>query len=243
MSRSPRPRIITHNVSSIDGKVGLPGILSHHRDERWSAIGGYEATDMWGLHDPQAQLEGSGSFVPRGALAAELPLTPPDADLHADFLPGDIVTVGRFFAVVDSRGRVRWTQKAGEHGEHLLILVSRRTPSAYLAFLRDETIPYVVAGEERVDLQHALKILHERLGVSTVVATGGGLLNGTLLRGGLVDEVDIDFLPALIGGGAPTLFEGTLLRPSERPVRLSPITIEAKPNGGIFARYAVQYGA
>jgi 2,5-diamino-6-(ribosylamino)-4(3H)-pyrimidinone 5'-phosphate reductase len=132
-----------------------------------------------GLHDPQVQLEGSGSFVPRETLAAELPPAAPDVDLHADFLPEDIVTGGRFFAVVDSRGRVRWTQKMGEHGEKLMILVSRRTPSAYLAFLRDETIPYVVAGEQQVDLQRALGILHERLGVSTVMATGGGLLNGT----------------------------------------------------------------
>jgi 2,5-diamino-6-(ribosylamino)-4(3H)-pyrimidinone 5'-phosphate reductase len=196
-----------------------------------------------GLHDPQVQLEGSGSFVPGETLAAELPPAAPDVDLHADFLPEDIVTGGRFFAVVDSRGRVRWTQKTGEHDEHLVILVSRRTPSAYLAFLRDETIPYVVAGEQQVDLQRALGILHERLGVSTVVATGGGLLNGTLLRSGLVDEVDIDFLPALIGGGAPMLFEGALLGPDESPARLSPITIEPKSSGGIFARYAVRYGA
>jgi 2,5-diamino-6-(ribosylamino)-4(3H)-pyrimidinone 5'-phosphate reductase len=242
MSEPPRPRIVTHNVSSIDGKVGLPGVLLVEGDERWSAIGGYEATDMWALHDPQVRLEGSGSFVAREALAAELPPVASDVDLHADFLPDRVVTPRRrFYAVVDGRGRVRWTQKTGEHDEHLMILVSRGTPSGYLAFLRDENIPYIVAGEERVDLPRVLGILHARLGVSTVVATGGGLLNGALLRGGLVDEVDIDFLPGLIGGGAPTLFEGALLRPNESPASLSPITIEPKPSGGIFVRYAVRY--
>jgi riboflavin biosynthesis pyrimidine reductase len=239
-----RPRVITHNVSSIDGRLSFPGTLLLHGDERWSAIGGNEPTDMWTLHEPHVLLEGSNSFVPRDATPAELPPAPTGLNLHTDFLPSHVVTPGRrFFAVVDSRGRVRWTQKTGEHEEHLLILVGRTTPSAYLAFLRDEAIPYIVAGEERVDLRLALETLRARLGATTMVATGGGLLNGALLHARLVDEVDIDFLPAIVGGGgAPTLFDGASLGPEEWPLRLSPIEVEPKPNGGIFVRYGVRYG-
>jgi riboflavin biosynthesis pyrimidine reductase len=164
-------------------------------------------------------------------------------DLHTHFLPEDLVTPGRrFFVVVASRGRVRWSQKVGERDEHLLVLVSELTPSSYLAFLRDEAIPYLVAGTDRVDLPRALELLRTRLGVATVVASGGGLLNGGLLRAGLVDEVDIDFLPAIIGGGgAPTLFDGAPLGPEETPARLTPIVVQQKPNGGIFVRYEVLY--
>lgn len=243
--RFDRPIVITHNVASIDGRLALPGILLLHGDERWSAIGGYEATDMWALHDPHVQLEGSNSFVPRDGPPAALPPAPSGVDLHADFLPGHIVTTGRrFFAVVDSRGRVRWTHRTGEHEEHLLILASRRTPSEYLAFLRDEGIPYILAGEERVDLRLGLEMLRLRLGATTVVATGGGLLNGALLRARLVDEVDIDFLPAIVGGGGgPMLFDGAPLGPQEWPVQLSPIEVQPKPSGGIFARYAVRDGS
>jgi len=157
-------------------------------------------------------------------------------------LPEEIATPGRFYAVVDSRGRVQWTQKVGEHEEHLLILVSEATPSSYLAFLRDEAIPYLVAGMDRVDLPHALELLRVRLGATTLVASGGGLLNGALPRAELVDEVDIDFLLAIIGGGeAPMLFDGTPLGPNRHPVRLTPIVVQQKPNGGIFVRYAVGY--
>lgn len=198
---------------------------------------------MWSLHEPQVQLEGSNSFVAREAPSADLPPAAACVDLHADFLPDDIVTPGRrFFAVVDSRGRVRWTHKIGEHEEHLVILVSEVTPPAYLAFLREEAIPYLVAGTDRVDVPRALDLLRARLGVTTVVATGGGLLNGALLRAGLVDEVDIDFLPAIIGGGeAPMLFDGAPVGRRETPARLTPIIVKQKPNGGIFVRYAVQY--
>ena len=141
-------------MSSLDGRLGLPGVLLLQNDERWSAIGGNEFTDMWSLHEPQVQLEGSNSFVSREAPGADVPPAPAGVDVHSDFLPHDIVTAGRrFFAVVDSRGRVRWTRKIGEHEEHLVILVSEVTPPAYLAFLRKEAIPYLVAGTDRVDLR------------------------------------------------------------------------------------------
>jgi riboflavin biosynthesis pyrimidine reductase len=243
MSTLGRPRVITHNVRSLDGRLGLPEVLLLHGDERWGAIAGGGATDICALHEPQVQLEGSGSFVSRDAPSTELPPAPAGVDLRTNFLPDQIVTPGRhFFAVVDSRGRVRWTQKVGEHEEHLMILVSRATPLPYLAFLRDEAIPYIVAGAQRFDPRLGLRILHARLEVTTVVATGGGSLNGAMLRARLVDEVDIDFLPALIGGGgAPMLFDGAPLGPEESPVRLTPIEVQPKRNGGIFVRYAVRY--
>ena len=52
MSRLGHPRVITHNVSSLDGRLSLPGVLLLHGDQRWSAIAGDAATDMWALHQP-----------------------------------------------------------------------------------------------------------------------------------------------------------------------------------------------
>jgi 2,5-diamino-6-(ribosylamino)-4(3H)-pyrimidinone 5'-phosphate reductase len=73
VSKPGRPRVITHNVSSLDGRLGPPGVLLLHGDDRWSAIGGNEFTDMWALHEPQVQLEGSNSFVPRDAPGVDRP--------------------------------------------------------------------------------------------------------------------------------------------------------------------------
>jgi riboflavin biosynthesis pyrimidine reductase len=173
--------------------------------------------------------------------AASIPpptISSPQDELFNDFLPSSVVDEGQhgFFTVVDSRGRVRWTYKEfpGEEwlGWRLLVLVAQATPPSYLTYLRAENIPYRLVGEERVYLRQALKRMGERPGVRTVVSTAGGRLNGALLREGLVDEVDVAFLPAIIGGrGTPALFDAPPLSADEQPVRLSPITVDLRPNG------------
>jgi riboflavin biosynthesis pyrimidine reductase len=172
----------------------------------------------------------------RRSTALDLPAPDSRADLYRDFVP---VERARWFVVVDGRGRVRWTYTE-MGGWHLLVLVAGATPPGYLAYLREEGIPYLVAGEARVDLADALGRLAERHGVRTVVADGGGRLNGALLRAGLVDEVDVQFLPAIIGSpDAPSLFAGFGLGDDDAPVRLTPIALEDQGQGFSFVRYTV----
>jgi 2,5-diamino-6-(ribosylamino)-4(3H)-pyrimidinone 5'-phosphate reductase len=234
-----RPRLVTFNIASLDGRIGFPDRLLLHGDPRWDAISrraGVTLADMEALHAPEAMLGGSNSLVPAGAPPLDLPAPATRADLHRDFVPDQR---SRWFVVVDSRGRVRWTYRE-MGGWHLLVLVARATPAAYLAYLREEGIPYLVAGEARVDLAGALEGLSRRGGVQTVVADGGGRLNGALLRAGLVDEVDVQFLPAIIGApDAPSLFSGFGLGDDDAPVQLTPIALENQGHGFFFVRYAV----
>ncbi len=217
---------------------------------------------------PGAVLEGSGSLVPASAGPVDgLPPTPPGpgpgpgdppwsgpgdppglapgippAFGPEDFLPAEIVgRPGRrsWFTVVDSRGRVRWTMKR-HGGQDLLVLVSRATPRDYLAFLRREKICHLVAGDERVDLGLALRRLRSVLGVETVVVNGGGTLQGALLRAGLIDELQLIVLPALIGGsGVPALFDGPQLGPDDHPTPLRLLSTHAETDGTLWLRYAV----
>ncbi len=246
----PRPKVIVHNLASMDGRITLsPNTLLLYGDPRWQAVAGsqdpYEP--IMRAYAPQALLEGSGSLVLEGTPSEPLP--PAKAgpeELYLDYLPDEIVRQpGRkWLAVVDGRGRVRWMYKEfpGElwAGWYLLVLVSRRTSSKYLAYLRREQIPYLVGGEERVDLPAALEKLAEKLGVRTLVSTAGGRLNGALLRAGLVDEVDLHFFPALIGGrDTPGLFDAPALGPDEAPTALERIDVQATPDGHVRLHYRV----
>ena len=124
----------------------------------------------------------------------------------------------RWLAVVDGRGRVQltfteWPDPAWT-GWHALVIASRAVAPGHLAWMRDAGIPYLVAGDGPVDLGEALELLSSELGARTVVCTGGGRLGGALLRAELVDEVDVEYLPAVIGGrGTPSLFDAPPLGP------------------------------
>jgi riboflavin biosynthesis pyrimidine reductase len=148
---------------------------------------------------------------------------------------------------VDSRGRVRWAYKEWPEEEwagwHLLVFVSHRTPPEYLAYLQRENIPYLVAGEERVDLHQALEKLGSQLGVTCVLSTSPGKLGGALLRAGLVDEINIEFFPAVIGGtDTPALFESPALKSDEWPTQLKLISAQVQAEGRVWLCYQVVPG-
>jgi len=246
-----RPKVVTFNSASLDGRVAASrDRLLLWGDERWQALGESGEAYRWlkSLHQPQASLEGSGSLVRDEDEPAPLPPVEGDAShLYDDYLPESVT--GRpghrgWFTCVDGRGRVRnWIKDGAVFGEewqgwHSLILVCRAPPAPYLAYLRREAIPYLVAGDERVDLALALEKLGSRLGVATLLSTAGGRMNGALLRAGLVDEVNVELLPGVVGGlDTPSLFDSPALGPEENPVRLELVSALVQSGGQVWLRY------
>ncbi|HSO69590.1 MAG TPA: dihydrofolate reductase family protein [Arachnia sp.] len=244
-----RPRLVVHNVASVDGRLTLaPGLNLMIGDERWTAMMA-ELPDPYAwarsTHDPQVFLEGSGSFLnpEAGPLLGAEPVPAPEG---AHFLPDDIVNVPgrRWFAVVDGAGVVdlqvtEWPDAAWA-GWHSLVLTSGSAPAAHLELLRQRGIPYLVVGSQHVALGRALELLAELLGVETVVSSGGGRLGGALLRQGLADEIDVELLPWAIGGrGTPALFDAAPLAPGEWPAQLELLSSEVVGRGRVRLRYRV----
>jgi len=246
-----RPRIVTYNLASMDGRLTLaPGVSLLAGDDRWAALtSGLGDPYEWvrEQHDPQVLLEGSGSFLTDDA--EPVPPAARDADPAAvgeHFLPEAVVGVPgrRWFAVVDGRGRVdlqftEWPDPAWA-GWHALVLTSRAASPDHLARLRERGIPYLVAGEGHVNLPMTMSLLRSELQVATVVCTGGGRLGGALLRAGLVDEIDVDLLSFVIGGrGTPALFDAQPLGHDDWPLRLNLMSAEQLDEGRLRLRYAV----
>jgi 2,5-diamino-6-(ribosylamino)-4(3H)-pyrimidinone 5'-phosphate reductase len=250
-----RPRLMVHTVASADGRVSLGDNRTGFDDvgdERWQAIWASDTSleesvrALVSRYQPQVLLEGSGSFATEGASLSELPPAELDpAELHRDFLPGEVVHAPDhrgWFAVVDGRGRIRAGLKEfpGWEGWRTLHLVSHATPPEYLAFLRRCEIPYLIAGRGHVDLEQIMAKLRSLLGVTCVVCTAGSRLNGALLRAGLVDEVSLVLLPAVIGGSeTPQLFRCAELGPSDWPTHLELLSVEGESQGRVCLRYRV----
>ncbi len=184
-----RPRVVIHNMVSIDGRLtGFPVDLGLY----------YEVAAR--LPHP-AVLTGSGTLLD-GAAREGVDLSGDDADEPPATRRDDD---GRpWLVVVDGRGRLtrlNWL-RGQPYWRDVLILCCRSTPAGHLDRLRREHVEHLVAGDRHVDLAAALRRLADRYGVGDVRVDAGGTLNGLLLRAGLVDGLSVIVAPHLAGTGS-----------------------------------------
>jgi len=233
-------RLVTFNIASLDGRIAASASTPAWLDPTWKPLERFEPVDVMALHKTRVWLQGSNSFTARSAGAADFGDYARREVPAGDFLPPILRShQGRWMVAVDSRARVRWTT-AEMDGTRLAVLLAAATPGPYRAYLREHDVPYFEAGLRRVDLPAALARLAAVFATSSVISDAGGVLNGALLRAGLVDEADVQYLPAIVGQAeAPALFEGFALGTSGVPAPVELISAEARPDGSIFARYAV----
>ncbi len=245
-----RPYVILGVSASIDGRISLgPNRTLMDLDERDDVLGTRDEweefySNLQRKHDIDVFMEGSNMLVKENAELRKLePYQGDEDELYQDYLPEDIVKrQGRtgWLAVVDGRGRVRGGY-TGEEDKPMLHLISHGVPPEYLYFLRTSGIPYLIAGEKRVDLELALKKMKDKLNARAVLTSSGGKLSGALLKKGLLDEIHIRFNPVIMGGfKTPILFASPDLEEGEWPTELVFMEGELTETGHIFVRYKVK---
>jgi 2,5-diamino-6-(ribosylamino)-4(3H)-pyrimidinone 5'-phosphate reductase len=144
--------------------------------------------------------------------------------------------------VVDSRGRFLYWQRIRRepYWRDAVALCSHSTPQTYLDYLQKSHIEYILAGDDRVDLRGALEELSARYQVQIVRVDSGGILNGVLLRAGLVDEVSVLVDPCLVGGTTPrSIFVAPDLTSAEGVIPLRLIHVENVKGDTVWLRYEV----
>jgi 2,5-diamino-6-(ribosylamino)-4(3H)-pyrimidinone 5'-phosphate reductase len=193
----------------------------------------YELASQW---KEDATLVGSDTLI-----SAPEPIPPEgeDAFQSPEPTPGDTRAL---LVVPDSRGRIRawhyWRKLP--YWRDVLVLVSRSTPPDYLEYLQTRCVNYLTMGDDHVDLRAALEMLNARYGVKVVRVDSGGILNGVLLRAGLVDEVSVLVSPTLVGGTSPrSIFRAPDLTTDKGVIPLKLIHVEKLDGDTVWLRYEV----
>lgn len=113
-----------------------------------------------------------------------------------------------------------------------VIITAARAPAGRRAELA-ERADVIVAGEETVDLKHAVDALADR-GHQRMLAEGGPRLLGQLVAAGVLDELCLTIGPLLAGPGASRIVTGD--PPCVPPLRLT-LAHVLEDNGFLLCRY------
>lgn len=213
--------MILHNAVSVDGRI----------DGFEPQIGlFYELARSFG---EDATLAGADTILAAAAVSETAPPVVPPPN-------------GPLLAVTDSRGRIGdWLPLLGAGiWRDVLSLCARDTPRSYLGHLDECGVRYAQCGDARVDLRAALELLAQDHGARTVRVDSGGLLNGALLRSGLVDEISLLVHPVVVGGRSPkSMFVADDLPTGELGIALAQPSIEQLADGLLWLRWRIEGNA
>jgi riboflavin biosynthesis pyrimidine reductase len=225
-----RPFVVCHMLASLDGRTlpsrWAPGAASLH--------GAYER-----LHE---QLAGDAWLVGRvtGQEFAKAKTYPPtDRTFPREpwFARKGAAAYG---VVLDRHGKIAWG-RSDIGGDPIVVVLSETVSDAHLAGLRQDGVSYIFAGREKLDLADALEVLRRELGIERLLLEGGGHVNGSFLRAGLVDEISLILAPAVDGrAGAPSLFDGGAAEPAAPLEALRLEHSEVLDGGAIWLRYRLE---
>jgi riboflavin biosynthesis pyrimidine reductase len=227
--------VICHIATSIDGRIvvdGWPAAVSDAVRRQYEGIHASYSPDGWICG--RVTME---PFAKRVRSDAEIAREQTSDASREDFVAsGDHAS---YAFAVDARGRLSW-ESSDIGGDHVVAILSERVSDEYLAFLRERGVSYLFAGARDVDLRLALEKIARLFGVRTLMLEGGGRINGSMLRAGLIDEVSLLVAPVADGRiGNPALFDVGEHGGGPPPSGLTLVAVERRGGDILWLRYGV----
>lgn len=192
-----RPYVICHMLGSVDGRIkqNIWGFKDHHKyfEEPASKI----KADAWLVGRITMQEFSSKKKYVLAKISSRVK----KEDYVAD-------KVSKTFAVViDPSGKCFWDSNMVST-EQVIAVLTEKVSSRYLEHLRSKHVSYIFGGEKTLDLELVLKKLYTLFNIKRIRIDGGGHVNGSFLKAGLIDEFSLVLAPLADGTiGAPTVFE------------------------------------
>ena len=194
-------------VTSVDGKV---------TGEFLSGAACEKACEIY--YDINRNLKSNGFIC--GRVTMESSFTGgyyPDLSVYepkekTDFMPNNL---SGFFAVAfDTNGKLGWKSNRiidpdgdpGYDGAQIIEVLSKNVDERYLGYLEQMEIPYIFAGEDKIDVESALFKLKNIVGIDTLLLEGGSIINGAFQRANAIDELSLVVAPTIADKNDKPLF-------------------------------------
>ena len=120
-----------------------------------------------------------------------------------------------FYAVsFDTYGSVAWESNTifdddpGYDNCHIIEVLSEQVSDAYLLYLQERSISWILAGKERIDIPLALEKLNALFGIEDILLEGGGIIGGAFEAAGMIDELSFVVSPLIEGDTGRPVFAG-----------------------------------
>ena len=143
--------------------------------------------------------------------------------------------------IVDSEGRIPINSKILRTASRVttIIVVSERASTYNIQKIRSMGAIAITAGKRSVNLREAILLL-EKMGFRKILAEGGGELNWSLFKLGIVEELIVTISPKLVGGrSATTLVEGEGYKKISEAINLKLNKVLQQDDGELVLFYRV----
>jgi 2,5-diamino-6-(ribosylamino)-4(3H)-pyrimidinone 5'-phosphate reductase len=143
--------------------------------------------------------------------------------------------------IVDSEGRIPINSKILRTASRVttIIVVSERASTYNIQKIRSMGAIVITAGKRSVNLREAILLL-EKMGFRKILAEGGGELNWSLFKLGIVEELIVTISPKLVGGrSATTLVEGEGYKKISEAINLKLNKVLQQDDGELVLFYKV----
>lgn len=232
-NKSNRPYVICHMVSSIDGKID---------------------GEYFGMPETREVLAANRDIVASLNCRAVLNGTVTSAEIYADgyidALPKSEKTferkdniadrqAERYVVCIDTEGTLNWRGSTVERRgqvSHVIAILCENVRDDYIAFLQEQGVSYLFAGQTTLELPLLLEKLGG-LGFERLLTTGGGVMNWSLLQSGCLDELSLVIAPVTSGEtDAASVFDRSDFMQGH-PAAFELMQMEKLESGAVWLKY------
>ncbi len=144
----------------------------------------------------------------------------------------------RLFITIDPDADIFYTSDK-LRGDNIVTILGTDATEDYLDMLERKGISYMVLADPAA-LEEAMTALYNVFGVRKISLQGGGIINGSMLAAGLIDELSLVVYPGIDGlASVPSIFEYPGAQ-DEFPASgqsLELLSSETRDNGIVWLRY------